>query len=83
MDNYHVIGRIGEGAHGIVMKAKHREVMHKMHIFSFVLEFNQYTFQTGTIVALKKVSLKRLDDGIPNQALREILALQHLNHENV
>lgn len=39
--------------------------------------------QTGTIVALKKVSLKRLDDGIPNQVLREILALQHMNHENV
>lgn len=26
MENYHVIGRIGEGAHGIVMKAKQKEV---------------------------------------------------------
>lgn len=28
--------------------------------------------QTGEIVALKKVALRRLEDGIPNQVLREI-----------
>ncbi|XP_025069498.1 cyclin-dependent kinase 20 isoform X3 [Alligator sinensis] len=32
--------------------------------------------QTGETVALKKVALRRLEDGIPNQALREIKALQ-------
>ena len=26
MDNYQILGRIGEGAHGIVLKAKHIEV---------------------------------------------------------
>ncbi|KAM4803126.1 cyclin-dependent kinase 20 isoform X2 [Urocitellus parryii] len=58
MDQYYILGRIGEGAHGIVLKAKHVE--------------------TGEIVALKKVALRRLEDGIPNQALREIKALQEI-----
>jgi len=26
MEQYHILGRIGEGAHGIVFKAKHIEV---------------------------------------------------------
>ncbi|XP_064399850.1 cyclin-dependent kinase 20-like [Halichondria panicea] len=56
LENYHVIGRIGEGAHGIVLKAKH--------------------IKTGELVALKKVQLRKLEDGIPNSALREIKALQ-------
>ncbi|KAF5400323.1 Cell division protein kinase 20 [Paragonimus heterotremus] len=56
MDQYHILGRIGEGAHGIVMKAKHIE--------------------TDELVALKKIPLRKLIDGIPNTALREIKALQ-------
>lgn len=35
-------------------------------------------FQTGETVALKKVALRKLEDGIPNQALREIKALQEI-----
>lgn len=58
MDQYYILGHIGEGAHGVVFKAKHVE--------------------TGEIVALKKVALRRLEDGIPNQALREIKALQEI-----
>eukprot|EP00049_Salpingoeca_infusionum_P018924 m.359335 g.359335 ORF g.359335 m.359335 type:complete len:329 (-) comp18537_c0_seq1:584-1570(-) len=38
---------------------------------------------SGERVALKKVVLKRLEDGIPNALLREIQALQELNHVNV
>jgi len=58
MEQYSIFGRIGEGAHGIVFKAKNTE--------------------TGAVVALKKVPLRRLDDGIPNTALREIKALQEI-----
>ncbi|XP_064605348.1 cyclin-dependent kinase 20-like [Liolophura sinensis] len=58
MENYTILGRIGEGAHGIVSKAKHIE--------------------SGEIVALKKVPLRKLEDGIPNTALREIKALQEI-----
>ena len=58
MEDYVVLGRIGEGAHGIVMKGRHKK--------------------SGSIVALKKVLIKRLEDGIPETALREIKALQVL-----
>ncbi|CAL1296040.1 unnamed protein product [Larinioides sclopetarius] len=63
MDQYSVIGRIGEGAHGIVLKAKHKA--------------------TDAIVALKKIPLKNLDEGIPCVTLREIKALQQMNNENI
>ena len=56
MEDYAVLGRIGEGAHGIVMKGRHK--------------------RSGSIVALKKVLIKRMEDGIPETALREIKALQ-------
>ncbi|XP_067931801.1 cyclin-dependent kinase 20-like [Watersipora subatra] len=56
MDQYTLLGRIGEGAHGIVYKAKNTE--------------------SGQVVAIKKVALRKIEDGIPNTALREIKALQ-------
>ncbi|XP_053824017.1 cyclin-dependent kinase 20-like isoform X5 [Vidua chalybeata] len=58
MEQYLVLGRIGEGAHGVVFKAKHRE--------------------TGELVALKKVPLRRPEDGVPPQTLREIKALREM-----
>lgn len=63
MDSYSILGRIGEGAHGIVFKAKQ--------------------IQSGEVVALKKVALRKLEDGVPNTALREIKALQQIEHPNV
>ncbi len=38
--------------------------------------------QTGEMVALKKVPIGRLELGIPTSILREVKALQHLEHEN-
>lgn len=58
MEQYTILGRVGEGAHGIVLKAKHIE--------------------SGEVVALKKIPLRKLEDGIPNTALREIKALQEI-----
>ena len=63
MENYSILGRIGEGAHGIVFKAK--------------------KIQSGEIVALKKVALRKLEDGVPNSAIREIKALQQIDHRNI
>ncbi|PFX17201.1 Cyclin-dependent kinase 20 [Stylophora pistillata] len=61
---YTILGNIGEGAHGIVFKAKHIE--------------------SGEVVALKKVPLRKIEDGIPNTALREIKALQEIeDNQNV
>lgn len=36
------------------------------------------SFQSGQIVAIKKVALKKIEDGIPNTALREIKALREI-----
>ncbi|KAI9106065.1 kinase-like domain-containing protein [Phlyctochytrium arcticum] len=63
MEKFRVLGKIGEGAHGVVLKAK--------------------SIETGEVVALKKVPLRRLEDGIPNTILREIKALQAIDHQNV
>ncbi|XP_068619410.1 cyclin-dependent kinase 20-like [Battus philenor] len=54
--SYSVEGRIGEGAHGLVFKARH--------------------LLTGREVALKKILIKNLEDGIPINVMREIKALQ-------
>lgn len=58
VSNYSVIRRIGEGAHGLVFKAKH--------------------LPTGREVALKKILIKNIEDGIPVNVMREIKALQLL-----
>ena len=63
MENYSILGRIGEGAHGIVFKAK--------------------KIQSGELVALKKIALLKLEDGVPNSAIREIKALQQIDHPNI
>lgn len=63
MEQFKIMSKIGEGAHGVVLKAKFIE--------------------TGEVVALKKVPLRRIEDGIPNTILREIKALQTIDHQNV
>ncbi|CAK1553900.1 unnamed protein product [Leptosia nina] len=56
--SYSIVGRIGEGAHGLVFNARH--------------------LPTGREVALKKILIKNLEDGIPVNVMREIKALQLL-----
>ena len=63
MNNYKVVSRIGEGAHGVVLRAE--------------------ALLTGQVVALKKVPLKRLEDGLPLTMLREIKTLQQLESSYV
>ncbi|XP_014240819.1 cyclin-dependent kinase 20-like isoform X1 [Cimex lectularius] len=58
MENYEVIGRIGEGAHGYVLHAKNKT--------------------EDKEVALKKVLVKKLEEGIPRLILREIKTMQAL-----
>lgn len=59
-----MLATVGEGAHGIVLKAR--------HVIS------------GDIVALKKVTLRKMtEEGLPVQMIREIKALQCVEHENV
>lgn len=63
MNQYTVLGRIGEGAHGYVMKG-----------------VNKFT---GSEVALKKLMIKNLDEGIPVNVMREIASLRVLNSDYV
>ena len=63
MDKYTVSGRIGEGAHGVVLKA--------------------VDTTNGHEVALKKVLLKRIEDGIPTSIIREVKTLETLKHSYV
>ncbi|CAB4065018.1 CCRK [Lepeophtheirus salmonis] len=51
MDNFTVLGRIGAGAHGIVMKARHKK--------------------SCKLVALKKLLIKRPNEGIPSATQKE------------
>lgn len=63
MDRYVITGKIGEGAHGIVLKA--HDVVAEKH------------------VALKKLLLKNIKNGISTSITREIKILQQLKHCNV
>lgn len=63
MEKYRILQRVGEGAHGVVFRAKE--------------------IANGRTVALKRVPIRRLQDGIPNAVLREAKALEQLEHENV
>lgn len=65
MNKYTIIGRIGEGAHGVVLKA-----------------YDNSTLDSRP-VALKRILLKRIEDGIPIPVLREVKTLQLLKHPYV
>ncbi|KAJ8673418.1 hypothetical protein QAD02_004680 [Eretmocerus hayati] len=62
MDRYTIAGRIGEGAHGLVLKG-----------------FDNAT-PVPKPVALKRILLKRMDDGIPISVIREVKILQRLKN---
>ena len=79
MEDYLVLGRVGEGAHGIVMKCRHKisgQVAASLKMFYGIIPLFQ-------VVALKKVPLKRLEDGISEATIREIKALQQLESQFV
>ena len=63
MDAFDVLEQVGEGAHGIVLRARRKPPL-------------------SGLVALKRITLKRTDAGLPDTVLREIMALQHLSHKN-
>lgn len=65
MDRYTTTGRIGEGAHGVVLKAYDNACPNARQ------------------VALKRILLKRMDDGIPIPIVREVKTLQRLKHPYV
>ena len=77
MEHYTVLGRVGEGAHGIVMRARHNQSGDHMSPTRGAVTC--WRCIAGQIVALKKIPLKRLEDGISEATIREIRALQQLD----
>ena len=65
MNKYTISGKIGEGAHGIVLKAYDN------------------SNAISRPVALKRILLKRIDEGLPISIVREVKSLQHLKHPYV
>lgn len=63
MEEYELLGKIGEGTFGVVFRGRH--------------------VRTGDSVALKKIRLRNASDGLPKKLLREIQALQSIDHANV
>lgn len=63
MNEFRILGRVGQGAHGYVLKAVHKT--------------------TEETVALKKILIKNLDEGIPKNIMREITALRVLKSKYV
>ena len=76
MDDYVVLGRVGEGAHGIVMKARHRHTGEVVALKKVALKQHQ------------QQQPQRMEEGgegglITEPTIREIKALQELNSIHV
>jgi len=63
MEKYEKGQKIGEGAYGVVYKAKRKS--------------------DGRVVAIKKIRLQKVSEGVSVVALREIKILQEIRHPNV
>ena len=75
MNKYEIVGIVGEGAYGIVYKAKNKESG----------EFGkQRTLTTIIIVAIKKFKENTDEDEIVKKTtMREVKMLRTLKHENI
>jgi len=82
MDKYHIIKKVGEGAHGTVFKA--RLVKNQQEVTSNNSNNNNKNKNNiQEFVALKKIPLRKLEDGLPINIVREVLAYSMIHHENV
>lgn len=74
MNKYDILGTVGEGAYGIVLKCKNKETgTHKLDLFCIL----------GDLVAIKKFKETQDDDIVEKTTLREVKILKMLRHENI
>lgn len=86
MNKYEIVGIVGEGAYGIVYKAKNKDNgEHGMFFHDSLL--NNYIFLIWTvdyIVAIKKFKESTDEDEVVKKTTnREIRMLKTLRHENI
>jgi cyclin-dependent kinase-like len=74
MNKYEIVGIVGEGAYGIVYKAKNKESG----------EFGKRQIHLIVIVAIKKFKENTDEDEIVKKTtMREVKMLRTLKHENI
>eukprot|EP01083_Nonionella_stella_P066578 175432_1 len=59
------------------------EVLSRIGEGAFGEIFRARSKTTGEIVALKRVGIKRVRDGIPKRVIREIMTMQRVTHSNI
>ncbi|XP_024356729.1 cyclin-dependent kinase E-1 isoform X3 [Physcomitrium patens] len=67
LQQYDLVGKIGEGTYGLVYLAKSKEPAHSR----------------GTKIAIKKFKQSKEGDGVSPTAIREIMLLRECIHENI
>ena len=78
MNKYEIVGIVGEGAYGIVYKAKNKETGECGRIIKFLMKL------ISIIVAIKKFKENTDDDEIVKKTtMREVKMLRLLKHDNV
>lgn len=93
MNKYEIVGIVGEGAYGIVYKAKNKETgefgMTLLYWF-FLLYFDYIIFKPSLyiliflLVAIKKFKENTEEDEIVKKTtMREVKMLRLLKHENI
>jgi cyclin-dependent kinase-like len=73
MNKYEIIGIVGEGAYGVVYKAKHKET----------LEYGKKATAKCNIVAIKKFKESDEDEIAKKTIMREVKMLRMLKHANI
>jgi cyclin-dependent kinase-like len=72
MNKYEVLGVVGEGAYGVVLKCRNKEN-------NEIGNKNEYII----IVAVKKFKESDDDESVRKTTLREVKILRMLKHENI
>jgi cyclin-dependent kinase-like len=90
MNKYEVLGVVGEGAYGVVIKCRNKENNEISISYSFFFSSNSYflvfffsNLLKNKLVAIKKFKDSDDDEVIRKNAQREIKALKFLKHDNI
>jgi len=85
MNKYEIVGIVGEGAYGIVYKAKNKETGETGILFIKVKKFRLYSLSSfGIIVAIKKFKENTEEDEVVKKTNeREVKMLRTLKHDNI